>query len=161
MTTLTDEQKTIVTAWVRDGASLGEVQKRLQEEFSVSLTYLDARLLVAELNVVPPEPPKEPEAEKPADQTDLNDLDEHALGGDELLPPESASKVRVTIDELVRPNAMISGKVTFSDGERAEWQIDTAGRLGLTATNPAYRPSQEDVMAFQVELQNLAKSQGL
>ncbi len=53
---------------------------------------------------------------------------------------------------------MISGKVTFSDGNTAEWYLDQTGRLGIAPAVQGYRPSQEDVMAFQTELQNaLAK----
>ena len=55
---------------------------------------------------------------------------------------------------------MISGRVTFSDGEQAGWYMDQTGRLGLDATTPGYRPTEKDVLAFQVELQRLARTQG-
>jgi hypothetical protein len=55
---------------------------------------------------------------------------------------------------------MISGKVTFSDGQKAEWYLDQMGRLGLNPDQVGYRPSEQDVLAFQVELQRLARSQG-
>ncbi len=62
--TLTDEQKTAVTHWLEAGAGLSEVQKRLREEFHVSLTYLDTRLLVDDLKLMPKDP--EPEPKPPA-----------------------------------------------------------------------------------------------
>ena len=46
---LTDTQREAVASWFADGASLDEIQKRIKSEFGVHLTYLDVRLLVAEL----------------------------------------------------------------------------------------------------------------
>ena len=62
--TLTDEQKSAVTRWLEAGAGLSEVQKRLREEFQVSLTYLDTRLLVDDLKLTP----KDPEPELPVEE---------------------------------------------------------------------------------------------
>ena len=52
---LTDTQREAVADWFADGASLDEIQKRIKSEFGVHLTYLDVRLLVAEL----PQPEEE------------------------------------------------------------------------------------------------------
>ena len=66
--------------------------------------------------------------------------------------------VSVTVDQLARPGAVVSGKVTFSDGNRAEWYLDQAGRLGLVAQQPGYRPPAADVQKFQAALETeLAK----
>ena len=46
---LTDTQREAVAGWFAAGASLDEIQKRIKAEFGVHLTYLDVRLLVAEL----------------------------------------------------------------------------------------------------------------
>jgi hypothetical protein len=46
---LTDTQKESVAAWFAGGASLDEIQKRLKSEFGIHMTYLDVRLMVAEL----------------------------------------------------------------------------------------------------------------
>jgi len=46
---LTDTQKEAVAAWFADGASLDEIQKRIKAEFGIHMTYLDVRLMVAEL----------------------------------------------------------------------------------------------------------------
>jgi hypothetical protein len=56
---------------------------------------------------------------------------------------------------------MVSGRTTFSDGQTAEWYLDQTGRLGLNPSTPGYRPSQQDVMDFQMELEKLARNQGL
>ena len=46
---LTEEQKAEVAKWFAAGASLDEIQKRMKAEFGVHMTYLDVRLMVAEL----------------------------------------------------------------------------------------------------------------
>jgi hypothetical protein len=77
-----------------------------------------------------------------------------------LLPPEpgSTQSVSVTVDQIARPGALVSGKVTFSDGQKADWSLDQMGRLALAAQQKGYRPSQADVQEFQMALQNeLAK----
>lgn len=149
---LTEEQKSLVTGWVSEGAAPGDVQKRIKEEFGISLTYLDLRLLLDDLKVVPPEPEVPEEEEKAAEPADeVLDLEPE---------PGGAGGVSVTIDQITRPGAAISGKATFSDGQKAEWYLDTMGRLGLNPDTPGYRPSQEDVMAFQMELQRAVQRAG-
>ena len=53
-----------------------------------------------------------------------------------------------------RPGALASGKVTFSDAKSADWYLDQTGRLGLVPKEQGYKPSQDDLMDFQMELQN-------
>jgi len=158
---LTEENRTMVARWIEEGLTPGEVQKKLKEDVGVSLTYLDLRLLLDDLKVVPKEsePDPEPKAPEEALPTTPDGTVEEAAPLEPM--PGGAGKVSVTIDQITRPNALISGKVTFSDGQQAEWSLDTAGRLGLNPAQPGYRPSQEDVMAFQVELQKAAQSSGL
>ena len=148
---LTDDQKQIVQGWLEAHATISDVQKRLKEELNLSLTYMDTRFLIDDLKLKLAEPPPEPE--KPAEEAEV-------LPPEEELAPLGAGQVAVTIDQIAKPSALISGKVTFSDGQKAEWQLDHSGRLGLHADTPGYKPSQEDVMAFQMELQRLARTQG-
>lgn len=69
--------------------------------------------------------------------------------------------VSVTVSKIQRPGSLLSGSVTFSDGVVADWQIDSMGRLGVIPPSPEYKPSQEDVQAFQRELQHQLQAQGL
>ena len=46
---ITDQQKAAVATWFAAGSSLDEIQKRIKAEFGIHLTYLEVRLLVAEL----------------------------------------------------------------------------------------------------------------
>jgi hypothetical protein len=154
---LTEEQRQRVTAWISQGAKLGEIQNRLATEFGIRLTYMDTRFLVDDLKLVPkdPERPK-PVEPPPAAKPDLTPKPAPAedLAEDQMpLPAGAGSKVSVTVDQITRAGAIVSGKVTFSDGQVADWYLDQMGRLGVAPKQPGYKPSQADVQDFQVVLQ--------
>lgn len=152
---LTDEQKNTVRQWIGEGQSLSEIQTRIKKDFDVSLLYMDVRLLVAELNVPVQD---KPEPEKPKEEAAPEGL---PSAGDAIPAPGAGGSVKLTVDEITPPHALIAGKVTFSDGVTADWYFDQMGRLGLNPKQPGYRPSEADVMAFQKELQRIAQQQGL
>jgi hypothetical protein len=150
---LTDEQRQRVTAWILQGAKLAEVQNRLAAEFGIKLTYMEARFLVDDLKLTPkdPEPPKvvaPPVASPAADPAKLTVEKNPAPEG--TLP---ASGVSVSVDQITKPGAVISGKVTFSDGQTADWHLDQTGRLGVVPKQQGYKPSAADVQDFQLALQ--------
>ncbi len=151
--TISDEQRILVTRWVQDGASLSEVQRRLKEECEISLTYMETRFLVDDLKLRLAEP------ERPGDAIERLERAK-AAGPDQAAPAGGPGGVRVTMDAVVRPGALVSGKVTFADGEAGEWYLDQTGRLGVNPNKAGYRPSQADLLAFQHELQALMASQG-
>lgn len=154
--TLTPEQKTTVATWAKEGCGLSEIQRRLASQFSINMTYIDVRLLVIELGAAIQERPKaQPAADlkaaparpepppAPAEDAveDLGAFEEE---------PAGLGGVAVDIDRVVRPGALVSGSVTFSDGVKASWALDQMGRLALSAAgNKEYRPSQADAQAFQ------------
>lgn len=153
---LNDEQRQRVTAWIKDGAKLSEVQTRLNQEFGLKLTYMETRFLVDDLKLTPkdPEPPKTekapvPEQKKPAEE--------------KKSPAEAAAPggVSVNVDQIARPGALVSGKVTFSDGQKAEWYLDQTGRLGVIPSQQGYKPSAADVQEFQMALQEQLQRMGL
>jgi hypothetical protein len=146
---LTDEQKNIVAGWIGDGASLADVQKRLKEELQIAATYMDVRFVVDDLNLQIKEQPRQSEA--------VDRLAAAKQEGEQQREGPPPGGVRVTMDTITKPHSMASGKVTFSDGVTAEWMLDQSGRLGLNPSQPGYRPSQSDVIAFQDELQRVAR----
>ena len=84
------------------------------------------------------------------------DMDELRRELDELrrdLRGEVTREMRVTVDAVTRPNALVSGRVVFSDGEGAAWLVDQYGRPGLVADTKGYRPSPQDMQDFQVALE--------
>ena len=149
--TLNDEQKKTVSKWIAEGVKLADIQKRLETEFGLKMTYLDVRLLIDELRLTPkdPERPATPAKELPVAPT----------------PQEPASplsgEVSVGVDRVARPGALVSGKVTFSDGKSAEWHLDQFGRLGLVPQEAGYRPSPTDLQTFQQELQAQLQGMGM
>ena len=157
MATLTTEQQATARQWIVEGMKISDFQSRLETDFACKLTYMEARFLIDDLKVIPkdPEPPAPPVA--PAALVPAVG----AVETDQVVPPEGnpgGGDVQVTVDAVTRPNAMVSGRVRFSDGQGAAWLIDTQGRPGLVADEKGYRPSQPDLMAFQVSLEReLAK----
>jgi hypothetical protein len=185
--TLTPEQKAAVSSWVSAGDNLSTVQKKLADQFKVSLTYRDVRFLVDDLNLelkdaapkvdatdvtkAPPAPaPRGTAPEKKGmldklkekvglggganDDEDESPADEFREDGPLSAEPAGApGGVTVDMDRVVRPGAVVSGSVTFSDGVSGKWALDQYGRLMLDTGQPGYKPSAPDVQAFQRELQ--------
>lgn len=54
--TLTPEQQQAVSSWVAAGDNLSAIQKKLAEQFQVSMTYRDVRFLVDDLNLALKDP---------------------------------------------------------------------------------------------------------
>ena len=154
---LDEAQRQKVAAWIADGAKLSEIQTRLMSEFGLKLTYMEVRFLVDDLKLTPkdPEPPKVAapvaEATKPA--------------GKKTTPPPvgtagAIGSVSVTVDQLARPGAITSGKVTFSDNQQADWHLDQTGRLGVVPKQQGYKPSATDVQQFQLALEKEISKMG-
>src|SRR5689334_12580726 len=61
---LDEGKKQIVAGWIEEGLTLAEIQKKLAAEFGLNLTYLDVRLLVNDLKLMPKDQPA-PQAPKP------------------------------------------------------------------------------------------------
>jgi hypothetical protein len=145
---LTDEQRQHVTTWISQGAKLSEVQNRLAQELGVRLTYMETRFLVDDLKLTPkdPEPPK---VEKPAAPDPIKP-DETKRSSEEA--PKTGG-VSVGVDQIARPGTLVSGKVTFSDSQKADWYLDQSGRLGVVPAQQGYKPPAADVQQFQIALQ--------
>ncbi|HBR92845.1 MAG TPA: hypothetical protein DEA90_01625 [Opitutae bacterium] len=150
---LTDEQKSSVTQWVQAGRSLADVQRSLLEEFEISMTYMDVRFLVDDLDIAVVE--DEPEAGEDAADAETENAEA------ELVDEGGDGSVFVDVDAIMRPGALVSGTVKFSDGVSLGWQLSAAGQLGLIpGDDPEYRPSPEDVQSFQAQLEDVLRKKG-
>lgn len=164
---LDDNQKKQVAHWLDKGLKLAEVQKRLEEEFGLRLTYMEVKFLVSDLDLKPkdPEPEKPappPEAAAEADQPTAEEPGDDpgdALPEDEL-PAPGTGGVKVAVDQLARPGAMISGKVTFANGKMCEWMLDQMGRLGVVPGADGYKPDALELREFQIALQGELQRMG-
>ena len=170
---ITDEQKNKITEWVRQGEDLSHIQSLLKDELNINITYVETRFLLADLGLEPGDETEEEqevtaeveESSSPAEEPS-SPVDEVDKPADDIPPPvdqevDGGGNVTVTVDGLMKPGAVISGKVTFSDGEAASWLIDQMGQLRLDPETENYRPSAEDIQKFQMELQKAASSQDL
>jgi hypothetical protein len=130
--TLTPEQKQAVSEWVSAGDNLSAIQKKLTEQFKVSMTYMDVRFLVDDLNLALKDPtPKAdasdvtkapPAVQKPAEKKGLfekakeklglskNEIDEAdaPVEGEEELPSDEAD-----LGDALAPNGASNVSVSF------------------------------------------------
>jgi hypothetical protein len=166
--TLTPEQKKSVSDWVAAGDNLYAIQKKLAEQLGISMTYMDVRFLVDDLDLklrdaAPAADASDvskgaPAAAAPAEKKGFLDKAKEKLGlsgadddDEDEAPP---SGVRITVDKVsLNPSALASGTVTFSDGVTGKWIVDQQGRPGLMdVSKPGYRPSPADAQGFMQEL---------
>lgn len=185
--TLSPEQKQAVVGWVAEGDGLSAIQKKLSEQLKVSMTYMDVRFLVDDLGLELKNPaaskagssadlagakPTQPDKKgglfdklKQAVGVGGEEPEEPSAGGEEEdLEDEpgnaGAGGVKVDIDRVVRPGAVVSGSVTFSDGTSGKWAMDQFGRLMLDTGKKGYQPPASDVETFQLELSRQLQRHG-
>ncbi|HWZ95051.1 MAG TPA: hypothetical protein VNW30_07640 [Opitutaceae bacterium] len=172
--TLTPEQKQTVSSWVAAGDNLSTVQKKLSEQFQLSLTYMDVRFLVDDLglelkNAAPKlatdigKAPSADPAGGPAAATEEPAGEDLADDAEDFAAPPGGGAVKITVDNVtLLPNALASGTVIFSDGVTGKWIVDNMGRPGMTEiSQPGYRPSPADAQAFMQELSRSLQKKGL
>ena len=136
--------KRFVAQKLHEGIKLTEIQTMLVNELDCKMTFLELRLLAAELEDVDwaqfdqQEKKADDEADAPAEKA------EAAAG---------TGATKVEISRLARPGAMMHGTVSFASGASAEWIIDQMGQLGLDKVQG--EPTQDDLTAFQDELRKM------
>jgi len=175
---LSPEQTQTVAQWVSDGATLSDVQKQIQEEFGVSMTYMDVRFLVDDLDLTlidqapkpdasdvtkAPPPPAPPAEEKKGFVEKAKEKLGMGSSADDAADTPAIGGVTVDVDAAVLiPGAIASGSVTFSDGVTGKWIVDHQGRPGFTEiSQDDYRPSPEDAESFMQELSAALRAKGM
>lgn len=157
---ISEEQKHIIKGWAAVGCSLADIQRRLRADLDMALTYMDVRFLLLDLGIDLQDRPEKTEKQEPVGQP-ANEADQ-GFGGQKVLDADNLAGggVSVTVDSVVRPGALASGTVSFSDGVNAAWMLDQLGRLALDGPSPDYRPTQEDLEKFQQELASVLQQRG-
>ena len=150
------EQKREISGWVADGMGLSDIQRKINTDFGIVMTYMDVRFLVDDLNLTLVDEEEEVKPEDPEAGTDVKE----DLSPDSPLDGEPGG-VSVELDTVNPPGAMASGSVVFSDGQSKKWTLDQFGRLGLTGGDEGYKPSDEDVMEFQKQLDASLRGRGI
>ncbi len=150
---LNEQQLALVRQWVAEGDSLSDVQKKIRSEFNLTMTFFDVRMLVMDIGATL----KDREA-----QVEADDVTKAKLPPKEGAKPQPTGAVGLTIDTIqVIPGAIVSGGVTFSDGEKARWYFDQMGRFNFQPETIGYRPSEEDSRTFQQMLQQELHARGM
>ena len=158
---LDQAQRNKVVEWIGQGLKLSDIQNRLISEFGLTVTYMEVRFLVDDLKLTPKDaeqvkPPASaltaPSAAAPAPAQPPSPLSPAAA---------KQAGVAVSVDQITKPGAVVSGKVTFSDGNTADWYLDQMGRLGLAPQKPGYRPPAADVQQFQTALDTELSRMGM
>ena len=160
MANLTPQQRQLVEQWAADGANLNQIQDRLRSECDTTLTYMETRLLIMELGVKIQDKPRE--VEKPASAPVAPAAADDVAVADEVLAPDGTTggALKISVDEVPPAGAIISGRVTFSDGVTVQWFMDQQGRFGMRGPAPGYQPPAADIPAFQAELDTILQQSG-
>jgi hypothetical protein len=103
---LTPEQKQAVASWVAAGDNLSAVQKKLAEQFKLSMTYRDVRFLVDDLNLA---------LKDPAPKVDTSDVSKTPAPVGGGVPPPRNTEKKGLIDKLKEKVGMAPGAVEEDD----------------------------------------------
>ena len=139
--------KRFVAQKLHEGVKLTDIQTMLVDELDCKMTFLELRLLAAELEDVDWSQ-FDPQEKKAEDDEAADPAEDTAA---EVPAGDGATKVEIS--RLSRPGAMMHGTVTFASGASAEWLIDQMGQLGLDKVQG--EPTQDDLKAFQDELRRM------
>ena len=153
--------KRFVAQKLHEGVKLSDIQNMLAEELDCKMTFLDLRLMAAELEDVdwskfdPAEKKAEDAAEAAPAAGATDAAAENAVENtaENAGTAPAAGKTTVELSRLTRPGAMAHGTVQFGSGASAEWLIDEMGRLGLDKVSG--EPTENDIAEFQTELRKL------
>lgn len=151
-----DERKAVVRKLLQAGRSLSEIQDHLRKECHDSITYMELRLLLAEMPDT-----KLPEKEFPKPVLPVESASP-AKGAAAAAPPPAGggSKLSISVDQLPAPGAMLSGFVRFASGAKAHWFLDGMGRLGLEPELGSGKPTTADMKEFSAELKRMLEESG-
>ncbi len=118
---LTPEQKQAVATWVTAGDNLSAVQKKLAEQFKLSLTYRDVRFLVDDLNLA---------LKDPAPKVDASDVSKIPVP-----PPAAPAGKKGMLDRLKEKVGLAPGAV--EEDEVSPEALEEAAAEDLAAPVPA------------------------
>lgn len=129
------ELKKTVDELRKQGKSLNEILDVLHKEHNVRITFLELRMLVAEIEKS--EPVKKPD--KKLDETP----DEE---------PTADLGTEVAIDQIMQPGAQLSGSAKLQSGARIKWFVDAMRRLNVSLEPGSSQPTEQDTRQFQQAL---------
>ena len=171
------ERDELIMEKLNSGMSLSDLQKLLDSEYGMKMTYFELRMIVSGLRIdwdkqekkqrpvipTPQAPSPAPKAPAPKKEASLDGLaedsqpldDEDEEETDDTDDTDDGNTV-VTIDDSPMPGAVMSGSVKFASGASGKWMMNRMGQLGLASLDEgSEQPTQDDLMLFQQELQSV------
>src|SRR5436309_2110582 len=120
---LDEEKKKKVAAWIEQGLKLSDIQSKLGSELDLHMTYMEVRLLVNDLKLIPKDqPPPQARAQISGKAATPAGPLPPGPGAAEPFPeefpareepaPAGPGQVSVSVDQLARAGTMVSGNVT-------------------------------------------------
>src|ERR1043165_3164833 len=111
--TLDEEKKQKVASWIEQGLKLSDIQSKLASELGLHMTYMEVRLLVNDLKLIPKDqPPPQARAQISGKATPPAAALSPGPGAAEPFPeefpaaqepaPGGAGQVSVSVDQLAR-----------------------------------------------------------
>ncbi|MBO4345390.1 MAG: hypothetical protein J5833_06530 [Victivallales bacterium] len=174
------ERDELIMEKLNSGMSLSDLQKLLDSEYGIKLTYFDLRMIVSELRIewdkqekkrkpaiaVTPTPQPQP-APTPAPAPKQEEAFGGEMANEEATEEEgdiaeddaedaADGETTVTVDDVPMRGAVMSGSVKFASGASGKWMMNRMGQLGLASLDEgSEQPTQDDLMLFQQELQTV------
>lgn len=165
---LTPEQKAAVSTWIASGDNISAVQKKLIEQFKLSMTYRDVRFLIDDLNLElkdpapkvdtsdvskTPPPAAKPAAEKPVEKKSLLEKAKEKLGlakdeplEDELPPEDAEADLADALPPTGSAVTVTVDKVTLIPGALAGGTVTFSdGVTGKWIIDQQYRPGFTEI----------------
>jgi hypothetical protein len=127
---LSPEQKQAVSAWVAAGDNLSAVQKKLSEQFKISMTYRDVRFLVDDLGL---------ELKNAAPKADTSDVSKAAVS-----KPAAAPAAKNASADLPANDAGL-------DGDESPADLPPDGDLPPDEGIPADQPAGASTLSLEVD----------
>ncbi|MCZ6675249.1 MAG: hypothetical protein O7C75_20135 [Verrucomicrobia bacterium] len=159
---LSDAQKEAIAGWVAEGSKISDIQSRINETFELSLTYMDVRFLIDDLDLVIKDQPKPIDSDlrnTPAQPPEPEIAKDSVEGEMMSKSPVDGEGVSVSLHRIYKPGSVASGDVVFSDGQQADWSLDQIGRLSLNPATKGYQPDETNLQNFQKKLSVLLQNQ--
>ena len=158
---LTPDQKQLITQWVEEGLDLNAIQKNLNVECGLSLTFMDTRFLVLDLGLEIKSPQKkEPQAAQ-APTESAPSAAKTAASASAILPGADLphGNLELSLDDVTQPGLMVSGKAKFPSGAHGSWFLDNKYRVGIDPDTDSPEPTEKDMMIFEREIERFLRSQ--
>ena len=131
----------ILATYLQQGLTLNEIHKLLADEHNHKITFMELRLLSADIEDMDWSQ-FDPKKEEVSEEESADDEAENLAG-----------TTRIEVSKVQDPKFMYSGSVTFISGVRGKWFVDRMGQLGLDLDDESLQPDEEDMQDFQMKLQ--------